>query len=426
MKTIIKHLVIALITITSTASFGQEFEADLQLRPRYEYRNGYKELMKDQQYPNSFISQRSRLNLAFENDKIKTRISFQNIRIWGEVPTSSVKDQNGIALFESWASYEFYENWTAKLGRQTLVYDNQIIFGGIDWAQQGQSHDALLVSHKKNNYQLDLGAALNNNQDGLYEAAYFTNYKNMQFAWFHKKFTDWSLSLLAVNNGFEYENLIENKLETAYIQTAGAFGKWRKSNFYGDVALYLQTGETALANDKTKVAAYYAGINLGYVFSSNFKTEVGFEFLSGKDQDDADSKAKSFTPLFGTNHQFNGFMDYFYVGNHKNSVGLKDMYAKFAYEKNKWQLSLTPHLFYAAAKVLDPVTMDAQNDYLGTELDFMASYKLHPNITIIGGYSQMFASTTLETLKGGNKSYDNNWAWLMISINPELFSTKNK
>ncbi len=426
MKTTVKYLATALIAVTSTASFGQEFEADLQLRPRFEYRNGYKELMKDQQYPNSFISQRSRLNLAFENDKIKTKISFQNIRIWGDVPTSSAKDQNGIALFESWASYEFYENWTAKLGRQTLVYDNQRIFGGIDWAQQGQSHDALLVTHQKDSYQIDLGAALNNNQDGLYEAAYFTNYKNMQFAWFNKKFTDWSLSLLAVNNGFEYENLIENKLETAYIQTAGAFGKWKQSKFYGDLAVYIQTGETALANDKTKVAAYYGGINLGYAFTSNFKTEVGFEYLSGKDQDDTDSKSKSFTPLFGTNHGFNGFMDYFYVGNHKNSVGLKDMYAKFAYEKNKWQLSLTPHLFYAAAKVLDPVTMDAQNDYLGTELDFMASYKLHPNITIVGGYSQMFASTTLETLKGGNKNYDNNWAWLMVSINPELFSTKNK
>lgn len=426
MKTTIKYLAAALIAVTSTASFGQEFEANLQLRPRFEYRNGYKELMKDQQYPNSFISQRSRLNLAFENDKLKTKISFQNIRIWGEVPTSSVKDQNGIALFESWAAYEFYENWTAKLGRQTLVYDNQRIFGGIDWAQQGQSHDALLVSHKKDSYQLDLGGALNNNQDGLYEAAYFTNYKNMQFAWFNKKFTDWSLSLLAINNGFEYENLIENKLETAYIQTAGAYGKWKKSNFYGDVAVYAQMGEIVLANDKTKVAAYYAGLNLGYIFSENFKTEVGMEFLSGKDQDDTDSKAKSFSPLFGTNHGFNGFMDYFYVGNHKNSVGLKDIYAKFAYEKSKWQLSLTPHLFYTAAKVLDPITMEEQNDFLGTELDFMASYKLHPNITIVGGYSQMFASTTLETLKGGNKSYDNNWAWLMISINPELFSTKNK
>ena len=35
--------------------------------------------------------------------------------------------------------------------------------GGIDWLQQGQSHDAVLVTNKKNNYQMDFGAALNNN-----------------------------------------------------------------------------------------------------------------------------------------------------------------------------------------------------------------------------------------------------------------------
>ena len=40
------------------------------------------------------------------------------------------------------------------------------------------------------------------------------------------------------------------------------------------------------------------------------------------------SENKAFTPFYGTNHKFNGFMDYFHVGNHANSVGLIDIYTK--------------------------------------------------------------------------------------------------
>src|SRR5690606_2961722 len=112
-------------------------------------------------------------------------------------------------------------------------------------------------------------------------------------------------------------------------------------------------------------------------------------------------------------HQFNGFMDYFYVGNHKNSVGLQDLYAKFSYEKNKWQFTLSPHLFYSAAQVIEPVNLEKKSNYLGTEIDLTAAYKADKNLTITGGYSQMFAGSTMELLKGGNGDYTNNWAWIM-------------
>jgi hypothetical protein len=93
--------------------------------------------------------------------------------------------------------------------------------GGIDWLQQGQSHDAVLVTNKKNNYQLDFGVALNNNNEAFYESAYVTNYKNMQFIWFNQKFSKLSLSFLALNNGYQYENLTKNRFQVAYLQTLG-------------------------------------------------------------------------------------------------------------------------------------------------------------------------------------------------------------
>ena len=423
MKISYKLVLIISILMVTVDSIAQEFDINMQLRPRFEYRNGFKELMKDGSYPTSFISNRSRLNFEFKQEKIKAKIAFQNVRVWGDVYTTAAADKNGVALFESWFSYDLNKDWSAKVGRQVISYDNQRIFGGLDWAQQGQSHDALVVHYAKDKMQLDFGGAISNGGENLVETAYTTTYKNLQYIWFNKKFTNSSLSLLALNTGYQFENTTEATFENAYMQTLGGFTKFQNNNWYGDLGAYVQTGETALPTSKEDILAYNLGVNVGYKFTSNFKAELGFEYLSGKAQDDTDSKMKSFTPLFGTNHGFNGFMDYFYVGNHKNTVGLKDFYGKLAYEKNKLQIALAPHVFYSAAQIFNGAG-EQQKSNLGTELDLSGVYKLDSNITISGGYSQMFGTTSLEQIKGGNKDNDNNWAWLMVSFHPNIFSHK--
>jgi hypothetical protein len=151
---------------------------------------------------------------------------------------------------------------------------------------------------------------------------------------------------------------------------------------------------------------------------------LGYEYLSGKNQNDSSSDIKSFNPIFGTNHGFNGFMDYFYVGNHQNNVGLQDAYLKLNYTSNKWQFTLMPHIFNAPNTILD-ASNNEMDSYLGTEFDFMASYTIQKDIVATAGYSQMFGSGTLERLKNVTNAADtNNWAWVMVSFSPRLFSLK--
>jgi hypothetical protein len=420
----IKKISLSLFAIMGVSTFAQEIDANLQLRPRYEYRNGFKSLMPDSQLPTSFISQRTRLNFNFKQENISAKLTLQNVRTWGDVKTTTTNDANGVMLFEAWGQYSFNEKWSARLGRQVISYDNQRIFGEIDWIQQGQSHDAVVVSYKKDKNQLDLGAALNADAEGLYRDLYVTNYKNMQYAWYHTNFSSLQMSLLALNTGFQYEEPITTDLKVDYMQTFGTFLKFKKNKLDADLGVYAQTGKSRLATNNTSVSAYNIGLNVNYAFTDKIKAGIGYELLSGKDQSDTDNKIKSFNPIFGTNHAFNGLMDYFYVGNHKNTVGLQDVFLKFNYASDKWKFSATPHMFMTAADVTDPLnatkTMDS---YLGTEIDLVASYQLHKNIGVSAGYSQMFGSKTLEVLKAGNKGLDNNWAFVMININPRIFTS---
>jgi hypothetical protein len=116
-------------------------------------------------------------------------------------------------------------------------------------------------------------------------------------------------------------------------------------------------------------------------------------------------------------------MDYFYVGNPQHNVGLQDAYLKLNYKNKQWQFALVPHIFNAPNKVLDAQGKQ-MDSYLGTEIDLTASYVVQKDIVISGGFSQIFTSTTLERVKNVTNAADaNNWAWLMVSFSPRLFST---
>ena len=150
---------------------------------------------------------------------------------------------------------------------------------------------------------------------------------------------------------------------------------------------------------------------------------AGFEFLSGTDQGPSDGKNNSFNPFYGTNHKFNGWMDYFYVGNHANNVGLLDIYAPISFQKNKVGLKLIPHFFSADGDIMKP-GFEKADSYLGTEIDFEVKYALVKNVMIFAGYSQMFATESMEIIKGGSKDETNNWGWIMVTFKPTFFKKK--
>nr|WP_294787692.1 alginate export family protein [uncultured Flavobacterium sp.] len=415
-----KIKLVLFLSLISFAAQAQELDVNLQIRPRFEYRNGYKQLLQEGQKGTAQISQRSRLNFNYKQEDLIVKLTLQNTRTWGDVSPATTKDVNGIAVFEAWAQYNFTEKWSARMGRQVLSYDNQRILGEIDWAQQGQSHDALTVSFHTEKQKLDFGGAYNSNAENVLQTPYtVANYKTMQYAWYHNQFnSDLGLSFLLINTGYEYANA-DAKLLVDYKQTFGPYLTYKKGKIDSNFWAYGQTGRST----NQQVSAWNAAINFNYSITDSFKAGLGYEFLSGKNTNDGSTVIKSFSPIFGTNHAFNGFMDYFYVGNHLNNVGLQDAFIKLNYNVNKWQFALMPHVFLAAADVVTPVN-EKLDSYLGTEVDATFTYNFKKNITVTGGYSQMFGSKTMEFIKNGDASHTNNWAWLMISVDPKIFSWK--
>jgi hypothetical protein len=412
-----KLITTVIATLIVFSAFGQQFDLSAELRPRYENRHGFKTLLETNAKGSNFVSQRTRLNFGFKNEKLRLKIVMQNVRVWGDVGTLS-SDDKASALHEAWAEAIVNTKTSFKLGRQEIVYDDHRIFGNVGWAQQARSHDALLFKYTPNaTNKLDIGLALNSdsqsNVDNLYSNA--AGYKSLQYAWYHGVFNKLGVSFLLLNTGIEYLD-VNNEQTIDYMQTIGPRLTYKSGKFNANAAAYLQTGKS---KDSKVKASYFAG-NIGYKFTKEWSLGLGVDQLSGTNSNASSTDIKSFAPLFGTNHKFNGFMDYFYVGNHANSVGLRDLNMTLGYSKNKFSAKLIPHLFSAAADVFDGATkMDAR---LGTEIDFTIGYEIAKDINLNAGFSKMFATETMEVLKGGDKDENNSWAWVMITFKPNLFS----
>jgi hypothetical protein len=231
-------------------------------------------------------------------------------------------------------------------------------------------------------------------------------YKDLQFIWFNKTWDKSALSLLFLNNGVP--TMDDDDQVTKFSQTFG--GRYTTAIKPVKLAanLYYQTGKHVSGKKISALNFLVEALVNGFT--------LGFEHLSGTAYNESD-KIKSFTPFYGTNHKFNGFMDYFYVGSHIGSVGLNDAYLKYKYTKDKFGLDAHLHYFGAATE------LDANAEkYLGTELDLSASWAVKPMAKISIGISTLFAGDSMEILKGGDSSEAQYWAYLMLSVTPSFIN----
>lgn len=398
-----------------------QFSFSAELRPRTEYSHGYESLASVEQNPSLFTSQRSRLNLSFKNKRFRTKLVVQDVRLWGNQPQLVGNEDFATSIHEAWGELFFKPEFSLKVGRQELIYDDHRIFGNVGWAQQARSHDLALFRYSKD-FNLHVGIAYHENSNrsnNVYDGP--DAYKTMQFVWFNQKFSNFTLSVLFLNNGIPYPiEVIGGEVTKEGIRFSQTFGP-RVLYKLGDLNLsgnfYVQTGKDRTGD---KLSAFEFAVDGVYSVTDGFKVNLGYEMLSGTAYDEEPDKNKSFTPFYGTNHKFNGFMDYFYVGNHINNVGLNDFHFGGKYSWNKVFVQGKLLVFSSAARIDADV-----NNYLGTEIDLWMGYNIVKDVKLGAGYSHLFASESMEFLKGGDTNVTQNWAYVMLTFTPNFFTTKN-
>ncbi|WP_430810901.1 MULTISPECIES: hypothetical protein [unclassified Carboxylicivirga] len=413
----IKNIICVTIILLSYSTGYAQFKLSAELRPRSEYSHGLKTPATDDTKGSFITSQRTRLNLDFKNEDFAIGIVMQDVRNWGAEQQLTDNANRDLWLHEAWAEWFIDPQFSLKAGRQQLVYDDHRMLGSVGWAQQGRSHDVAVFKYS-GLFNAHLGLAYNNSSlnSNIYRGP--DAYKAMQYLWVNRIGDSYAASFLLMNLARPYwvdaEQLDQETTQTTTIGT-------HLKTSLGEVQLagnfYYQFGKNPAINE-TDISAFNVSVDATTALNDIFNVGGGYELLSGTDQEGAD-KNNSFNPFFGTNHKFNGLMDYFFVKNHINNVGLHDIYLKADAKPGKVKFNAALHFFSAHGDMV------SGNQGLGTELDIFCGYSHKGRVQLDFGYSHMFAGDGLYEVKGvENNDAANNWAWVMLTFKPTLFETK--
>ena len=435
MKTPVYYLPLILFMMLVSAPLFSQFTIDAEIRPRGEFRNGFKKPRPETSDPAFFIEQRSRLYFGYRGDRIRLQLNVQDVRIWGNADQVYKEDPALTNVHEAWGEYFFSDKFSMKVGRQEINYDNARFLGNLAWAAQSRSHDALLLKFKNDTtgWQVHFGGAFNQNvpfEPGNLEGTLYqgvNNYKTMAYLWANKTGDFGKISFLVHDDGRQV--VTTGDTSVAHRQTIGVNGVFPigSSKFRLDGELYYQGGKDGKSKD---VSALMAAIHANYTAGNNVFT-LGGEYMSGTEPEE-NEKNNSWDPLYGTNHKFYGLMDYFYVGNahgqNGNISGLIDLHLKGAFKVGKGTFTTAIHNFMSPVRVFDPANPSSDlSSQLGLEIDLYYNVNITPAVNLQGGYSQMFATSSMEAIKGGGSADKvNNWVWLMIGFKPQLLNTAKK
>lgn len=417
-----KHFLFALPLLAfsygAQAQTLDSLKMDLNLKTKGQVLNGYTQLIDEGLNPETNVLSRARLGMNAYFNQLETRIAFQDTGIWGN--RTSINKNGNVDVFEAWAKYNFSPNIYVKVGRQVLSYDNERLIGETDWAMAGRSFDAVKLGFTLGkDSQLETVVTYNNDgkkkysPDGkiIYDILDGAeNTKSMQLVHFKTKFDNTNFSAIALNNVVQMKNGTHHLMTTVGINAKHIIS----SDFNITGFAYYQFGKNTTDQKKSAI-----DISLDFNLQATpfWATTLGGEILSGTSYTESVDKNTSFSPLYGTNHKFNGYMDYFYSGNHFNGFGLNDFYLKNNFDFKKYgKLGLNLHYFMTQAN-----WSATENNNLGTEVDLVYSKYFAKSFLFNVGYSQMFDTDNMKTIKmvPNAKSYQS-FAWIGLSFTPQF------
>jgi hypothetical protein len=395
---------------------GGEFSIDINFRPRFEYRNGYNYPRLESDDASAFISNRARIGANFDNGFFSARVAAQDISLWGQKMQND-NDGSRYTLNEAWGQLT-HNNFFARVGRQSLNYDDGRILSVSNWTPTGIWHDAIKLGYEDNLNTLHFILAYNQSREltnaGTFYEATGQPYQNMQTLWyqFHNK-SGFTASAVFINLGFETGDPKTQISDKVYMQTMGTNIGYENNRFNIMGTAYYQMGTNA---NNQSVNAYMLALRGGYNVNPTFSLYGGMEFHPGQDSDS--DKKRFMDLLYRSNHSFMGAMDYF-KGN--DPYGVFHKYLGLKWNSGKKLILDLSYNHFNSHKEIDVSGKLKKN--LGSEIDFKFNYPIRKYIMLEGGYSFMFATDAMPIAKGrpGDPDAWQDWAYISLTINPTIF-----
>ncbi|MEG1644101.1 MAG: alginate export family protein [Bacteroidales bacterium] len=438
-KTILSTLILLTISVPTLAQ--HELTIYGEYRPRAEVRSGYSQPLSKDLAPDLLMMQRVRLGIDYKYKQlIRTKLTIEDARVFGEADQKGAAINNEVKtpntfIYEAWAELILPKGISLRIGRQSISYDDQRLFSVNDWGNTGSAHDLALLLFKYKGFNANLGYAYNNSQSNPLTSDYnygtTSFYKNMAYLWLSQKLgekTGLKITAIAVSTGFQHSKKDEegkDVYENKYKFTYGGNVEFNKKDL--PFGLYATAyGQSGYTNKGIKIGAYMCALKLNYKIIEPLTLFVGVDYYSGTSMSQSADETNTYTGLYGSNHRFNGSMDYWTVATLPKG-GCINPYASLQYKIcDKVGLIGSYHYFSLAQNI-----KSSSSKNLGHEIDFDISYKFCKIATIKGGWSCYFKSDLTNIVRGvtgveeptkQTETRFAQWAYVSISVTPKFFT----
>ena len=389
-----------------------------------------------------FLFGRTRINVDYERRGLQAHAVIQNKAVWG------MSGNQSLNLYEAWVKMTAKNGLFVQAGRVALAYDDERIIGPNDFATAALSHDIVRAGYEGYGHKLHAILAYNQDGDNVYNGTYYAGgaqaYKTMQTVWYHYDVPKFPLgaSLLFMNLGLQaggYKvvdgKMVEDKSNsprTEYQQMWGGYLNFHPKYVTLEGSYYRQTGKVVNESKFSKpIKAWMASVKATVKPADSYGFELGYDYLSGDDYVPVayggplvlvnHPEIGGFTPLYGSRTKFYGIMDYFYQSAYTNGFtpGLQNAFVGvFGNPTSKLNCSATYHYLAVATELA------VLNRTLGHSIELQASYQFSKDIALLAGYTQMYGTETMSSLKQDGSSKRARWGWFTLAVSPSLFTAK--
>ena len=318
----------------------------------------------------------------------------------------------------------FGSGWTAKLGRQEIVFDGHRIFGHTGWHLDAVTHDAAVLINPAWDltYALSWMAEANEN-----------NANEDQLAHVFRK----GMSLAGGKTALYWVTITDGQGEDAVAwHTAGIRQAGKAAGYDYRIEYYRQFGEVLPAtangtqntiNSSDIEEAYMFGARIGKKVNGT-KVTLWYDYLSGNDDATVNADEWSaFHTLYDTGHKFAGLMDNFLnpAGSGTDYLGLQDLAIKLVKPMAPgWTLKADLHQFWTAVDPGENLTAWQGNNSddsgaskdLGHEVDLTLKNKYNANTSVQFGYSYFNGSTTWQHIDSDTENKNKHWAYAQVNF----------
>ncbi len=387
--------VVALPAIAQAA--GVEVGGQVRYRGEYDLRDFNPDTNAD------FVNtQRSRVNVKYNNERYHGFLQIQDVRVWGE-EMNTLKDvsADSLDMHQAYLKVDdvFGTGVGVQVGRQEINFADQRLVGAVNWTQNARSLDGIVLSRAFGDQGVVIPFYLQLTEADLSDAVHGSNVladegkdEDSYAAGFH--------SVWNVAEGHSFQPhlyyLHSGVGDNLNLYTLGFYYTGTSDAVSYDFTADYQTGDQG----DIDISAYLVSAHV-FFNSGDLKVGAGVDYLSG-DDDATDTDNNSFNTLIPTNHKFYGYMDYFLTfGSTSDNVaglGLIDYQLKGSYAVAKATKVAADLHYFQTAESTDSTGADvrlAGEDTLGTELDLTVKHQTGP-VTVQVGWSAFIKDDGME------------------------------